>query len=91
MTTIIFSKTEYAVGLSWLPPSTPSLRGTPHKKKRALLAFKPPPVGYTEIDTRDGIQTGMVYDQAPSRVGISSRGHREALINCCAYRTAARR
>ena len=71
MTTIIFSKTEYAVGLAWLPPSTPSLRGTPHKKKRALLAFKPPPVGYTEIDTRDGIQTtGMVYDQA--QVGLVS-------------------
>ena len=70
MTTIVFSETEYAVGLSWLPPTTPSLRGAPHKKKRALLAIKPPPVGYTEIDTRDGIQTGMVYDQA--QVGLVS-------------------
>ena len=70
MTTIIFSETEYAVGLSWLPPSPPSLRGTHHKKKRTLLAIKPPPVGYTEIDTRDGIQTGMVYDQA--QVGLVS-------------------
>ena len=70
MTTIIFSDREYAVGLAWLPPATPSLRGTPHKKKRALLATKPPPDGYTEIDTRDGIQTGMVYDQA--QVGLVS-------------------
>ena len=32
--------------------------------------MKPPPVGYTEIDTREGTQTGMIYDQ--TQVGLVS-------------------
>ena len=70
MNSIIFSEIKYAVGLSWLPPSPTPLRSTPLKKKRALLAMKPPPVGYTEIDTREGTQTGMIYDQ--TQVGLVS-------------------
>lgn len=66
MSHLLFMDQRLAIGLSWLAPGFYPNGMSTSRKERALLKQKPPPVGYVEIKTRDGIQTGQSFDETHS-------------------------
>ena len=67
---LTFKDRDLALGLTWLPPGAHPAGISAARKQRELHRLKPAPAGFVEINTRDGVQTGMSYDE--SQTGLSS-------------------
>lgn len=67
---LTFKDSSLALGLTWQPPGAHPAGISAARKQRELHRLRPVPAGFVEIDTRDGVQTGMSYDE--SQTGLPS-------------------
>ena len=61
---------KLAAGLTWLIPGTLPATSSEARKARALQTIKPAPLGYAELETPSGTQTGATLD--PTDIGLES-------------------
>lgn len=62
MSTITHNGEPCAIGLTWLPPGTHPRTLSRVRKHRLLTAMRPTPLGYADLPTRDGAQTGLTTE-----------------------------